>query len=87
MTDKIQTHMECNFKPYDGEGVRCVNCDKIKPRPTRRNCDASGGLGEKIASITKMIGIKPCGGCQGRREALNRMTAKRRRKKEARDGT
>tara|TARA_R110002051_G_scaffold302434_1_gene370809 strand:+ start:619 stop:864 length:246 start_codon:yes stop_codon:yes gene_type:complete len=81
--------MDCNFKTYDGEGVRCVNCDKVKPRPTRRNCDASGGLGEKIASITKMIGFKPssCGGCQGRREALNRLTAKRRRKKEERNGT
>ena len=79
--------MDCNFKTYDGEGVRCVNCDKVKRQPTTRNCDASGGLGEKIASITKAIGIKPCGGCQGRREALNRMTAKRRRKKEESNGT
>ena len=80
--------MQCDFKPYDGEGVRCVNCDKVKPRPTRRNCDASDGLGEKIAGFIKATtGIKSCGGCQGRREALNRMTARRRRKKEERDGT
>ena len=79
--------MDCNFKTYDGDGVRCVNCDKVKPRPTKRNCDASGGLGEKIASLTKKIGLKTCGGCQGRREALNRLTARRRRKKEERNGT
>ena len=79
--------MQCIFKPYDGDGVRCVNCDKIKRTPTRRKCDASDGLGERIAGITKAIGIKPCGGCQGRREALNRLTARWRRKKEERDGT
>jgi hypothetical protein len=81
--------MQCNFKPYE-DGVRCVNCDKVKQRPTRRNCDASGGLGERVASFIKATtGIKSssCGGCQGRREALNRMTARRRRKKEERDGT
>jgi hypothetical protein len=72
--------MDCKFKPYN-DGVRCANCDKIKRQPTRRTCDASGGLGEQVASFTKAIGLKPCGGCQGRREALNRMSAKRRRKR------
>jgi len=82
--------MQCNFKPYE-DGVRCVNCDKIKRQPTRRNCDASDGLGERIAGFIKATtGIKSssCGGCQGRREALNRMTARRRRKKQGEnDGT
>lgn len=32
------------------------------------------GLGEVIAASTKAVGIKPCGGCQRRREALNRAT-------------
>jgi hypothetical protein len=31
------------------------------------------GLGDVVASATKAVGIKPCGGCQRRREALNRM--------------
>lgn len=31
------------------------------------------GLGDLVAAATKAVGIKPCGGCQKRREALNRM--------------
>lgn len=31
------------------------------------------GLGDVVAAATKAVGIKPCGGCQKRREALNRM--------------
>lgn len=31
------------------------------------------GLGDVVASATKMVGIKPCGPCSKRREALNRM--------------
>ena len=30
------------------------------------------GLGDVVAAATKAVGIKPCGGCQKRREALNR---------------
>ncbi len=32
------------------------------------------GVGDVVARATKAVGIKPCGGCQKRREALNRMT-------------
>lgn len=35
--------------------------------------DAINGLGDVVAAATKAIGIKPCGGCQQRREALNKM--------------
>jgi len=30
------------------------------------------GLGDVIAGATQAVGIKPCGGCQKRKEALNR---------------
>lgn len=29
------------------------------------------GLGDVVANVTKAVGIRPCGGCQKRREALN----------------
>jgi hypothetical protein len=35
--------------------------------------DAINGLGDVVAAATKAIGIKPCGGCQQRREALNKL--------------
>jgi len=35
--------------------------------------DGINGLGDVVAAATKAIGIKPCGGCQQRREALNKM--------------
>lgn len=33
----------------------------------------SRGAGDLIAKAAKAVGIKPCGGCQRRREALNRL--------------
>ncbi len=35
--------------------------------------DAIDGLGDVVAAATKAIGMKPCGGCQRRREALNKL--------------
>jgi hypothetical protein len=32
----------------------------------------SKGLGDTIAKITSSVGIKPCGGCKKRQEALNK---------------
>lgn len=32
------------------------------------------GLGDVVAGATKAVGIKPCGACQKRREALNQAT-------------
>jgi hypothetical protein len=34
--------------------------------------DEEIGLGEAIKRVTYAVGIKPCGGCQKRAEALNR---------------
>ena len=31
------------------------------------------GLGDVVASVTKSVGLTPCGGCQQRREALNKI--------------
>lgn len=32
------------------------------------------GIGDAVAAATKAVGVKPCGGCQRRQEALNRAT-------------
>ena len=40
------------------------------PMPSRV---AWRGLGDVIASATKAVGISPCGGCQQRQDALNRL--------------
>lgn len=34
--------------------------------------EQSKGLGDTIAKITSAVGIKPCGGCKKRQEALNK---------------
>ena len=31
------------------------------------------GLGDVIATVTKAVGIQPCGGCQKRQEFLNKI--------------
>jgi hypothetical protein len=43
--------------------------DKIK------EAESAGmrGLGDVVAAATSMVGIKPCGGCKQRQEALNKM--------------
>jgi hypothetical protein len=33
---------------------------------------AMRGLGDVIAAVTSAVGIKPCGGCKERQEALNK---------------
>jgi hypothetical protein len=32
------------------------------------------GLGDAVAAATKAVGVKPCGGCRRRQEAMNRAT-------------
>lgn len=34
--------------------------------------EQSKGLGDTIAKVTSAVGIKPCGGCKKRQEALNK---------------
>lgn len=31
------------------------------------------GLGDVVASMTKAVGIRPCGGCQKRQASLNKL--------------
>lgn len=31
------------------------------------------GLGDAVAAVTNAVGLKPCGGCKQRQEALNRV--------------
>lgn len=65
--------MNCDFKKSN-DHFECRNCGFSKKKKTIRNCPASNALGERVAAITKAVGIKPCGSCQKRREALNRAT-------------
>ena len=39
--------------------------------PVRHKCN-SRGVGDTIAKITKAVGVKPCGKCKKRQEALNK---------------
>ena len=40
--------------------------------PVRHACKPRG-LGDTVAKITKAVGVKPCGRCKKRQEALNRI--------------
>ena len=67
--------MNCEWTKHNN-GFECVNCGKVKPVETLRQCAATNGLGEKVAKLTKALKIKECGGCKKRRQALNRMGEK-----------
>jgi hypothetical protein len=61
-----------------GDNNICVVCGwkwKGKGPFPHRNCPKvpSRGLGDTIAKITTAVGIKPCGGCNRRKEWLNRV--------------
>jgi hypothetical protein len=43
------------------------------PAPSEKPPRKSRGLGDTIAKITSALGVKPCGGCKKRQEALNRL--------------
>ena len=41
--------------------------------PFRRNCPKVRPLiGDRIAQLTRLLGIKPCGGCKKRQKWLNK---------------
>lgn len=48
------------------DGLRLVLVGQPEPAPAR-------GFGDTVAAITTAVGIKPCGGCKARQEALNRL--------------
>jgi hypothetical protein len=45
-------------------GLKVVDCTRPKKK--------SRGLGDAVAKVTTLVGIKPCGGCKRRQEQLNR---------------
>ena len=72
--------MTVKTKPYilrNGGKVQTWSVDIVDGRPVigemLAEVDAITGLGDVVAAATKAIGIKPCGGCQQRREALNKL--------------
>jgi hypothetical protein len=44
----------------------------VKVRLPGFGADSSIGLGDTLKRVTTAIGIRPCGGCKHRAEALNR---------------
>jgi hypothetical protein len=40
----------------------------------RVDCEPLPGAGDLVASATKAVGVKPCGGCKRRQAALNAAT-------------
>jgi len=68
----------CSLKLCDKDDLEqcCESCTEYAG-PDR-------GLGDKIKNVTASFGIKPCGSCQRRREAMNRWSEKRRMKREDR---
>ena len=76
--------MRCSFEHIDASTVRCSVCGFIGKsvlpvESIRRNCPGwnsslpARGLGDTIAKVTTALGIKPCGGCKKRQEALNKL--------------
>ena len=67
----------------------CIYAMKRKNEPEQcslklcegRNLEENRGLGDVVKNVAEAVGIKPCGGCQKRREAMNRWSKKRAEKK------
>tara|TARA_R100001463_G_scaffold94597_1_gene149148 strand:+ start:349 stop:618 length:270 start_codon:yes stop_codon:yes gene_type:complete len=75
----VQTDDEtksCGLGKCEGDDLFecCANCTHYEGRDR--------GLGDTIKRATTAVGIKPCGGCQKRREQLNKMTSRFYDKKE-----
>ena len=64
--------MDCIWDKHES-GVACINCGRVKAKPTRRNCSLKKGLGDTIAGVTKAIVLKPSGGCNKRRQKANNL--------------
>lgn len=60
---------------WTADGVRRHACfqpagDDLKRVP----CPEPPGLGDVVAGATTAAGVKPCGGCVRRKQAMNRLT-------------
>jgi len=58
--------------PNDAPDFECPHGKEWGYKP-KQTVIASTGIGDTIAKITSAIGVKPCGGCQKRKEALNKL--------------
>lgn len=55
----------------EGYTDRCVSCGDVRPLCLKD--PRAKGLGDTIYAVTQSIGLTHCGGCQKRREALNKL--------------
>lgn len=68
-TCPVQPAEHCHpFVKLELPVVYCPECPCRSPAKQK-----SRGLGDTVAKITKAVGIKTCGGCEKRREKLNRL--------------
>ena len=77
----IGVDFTCSLGLFEGtpNAHECANClkyeagkDEDKGNEDWKADMPSRGLGDTVAKITKAVGIKPCGGCKKRQEALNK---------------
>ena len=68
---RVSREGNINDPPVLGEGR--TTPPKRAKAPAEPSDGKWRGLGDVVASATKAVGISPCGGCQQRREALNRL--------------
>ena len=64
--------MDCIWDKHES-GVACINCGRVKARPTRRNCTLKKGLGDTMGGVTKARGLKSGGGCNKRGANANNL--------------
>ena len=68
--EKAEEKFVCSLQLCDVDDVFrcCGTCAEYKGRDR--------GIGDTIKRAASAVGVKPCGGCQKRREALNKLTGK-----------
>ena len=61
---------------WSHEGKRYEACFELLADGVakRVDCEPLPGAGDLVASATKAVGVKPCGGCKRRQAALNAAT-------------
>ena len=76
---------KCSLGLYNGSpGAKdCAMCRKFESKkeqtvktvdlPNNAEEKKSEGVGDSLAKLTSAVGIKPCGGCKKRQQALNKL--------------
>ncbi len=68
----ITLHHDHDGPVYDADGNELGHVRLTIKTPPEPLGTPSRGLGDTIAKVTKAVGIKPCGGCEERRDWLNK---------------